>query len=513
MPKSKAPKALKAESALALLEKFSAKPDNEELKAQVEAALTGMEMNSFEIAVAQVMGVFNGTPDRSEFVIENFKSKKLLAFAIKSEPPLLPTSTLVRMSIDSKFKSNLAAITKAFKYLKENAQSDLETSVLMTLRTALGENNEKTVADWIEKSILPLQVTLSSEDGAALLSALYGRVDPKKGASAGLKELFCQAIEWLTQPQNLAQMDRAITNASGLGAASYANIIHETRKMPFKPGSARYHFVMSLLKPRERKTVTFLANSEISKDFTLDGIGLLAENDESYARISENESALAALKDECRKRLKSEELPRVHYWLLKYPGVRNWLTDALIMQRLRPQDDFLTQLAFADGQRAGSAGAEERAVQQIEALKADVVQKEKQISQLDADLRTIQERFDELETRLRSAALNSQGAREDQVRQAQIDSVKVLIEFMNSIEVSGGLSPGLQSAVDSTREKLRTFGVSWRYAIGEVVPFVSQDHLASDLPSGALVKVLTPCYFMANTQTEIALVKARVLPQ
>jgi hypothetical protein len=511
--KEKSLKPLKVTIALALLEKLSAKGDNFELKTQTELALAGLEMTSFERAIAQSLNVAGGSIDRSEFVLDNFKSKKLLAYAIKCEPPLLPTDSLVEMTIDTKYKANLAALTKALKFLKDTSSSELENAVRRTLRVSLQERDEKTVSTWIEKVILPLQIALSSDDGSALLASLYGKIDPKKGASSGLKELLSQSIELLTQSQNLGQLDAAISNAAGLGAGSYATIIDETRKMPFKVGSARYLFVMSLVRPRERKTVTFLAQSGIFKAFTLDGIGLLADNEESFSRISENDPTLEALKDECRRRLKSEELSRVHYWLLKYPNVRNWLTDAQIIQRLRPQDDYLSQLLFEEGRKAGASEAGEQVGPELQELKIELQLAEKQKTEVINELEVSRQRAAELENRLREVANSAQGAKDDQVRQAQIDSIKVLIDFMNSIEMSSIEDAGLKSALESARAKFKAFGVSWRYEIGSIVPFVEHDHLASNIPDGAPVKILTPCYYMANTQTQIALVKARVLPQ
>jgi hypothetical protein len=511
--KKKATKSAKVVTAISLLEKLSAKPTDEELKKQSEELLAGLELTPFERAIAQKLNVAGGLIDESQFVLEAFTSKKLLSYAIKSEPPLLSSADLILISRDPKMKASHAAVAKALKGIREQNNSVVDDSVLNAVRASLQDGEDKALAAWIENLVLPLGVVVPSEFGAAMLSSLYGKIDPKKGASSNLKELLEQVITWMTQPQNLSTLDRAITDAAGLGAGSYATIIHETRKMPFKVGTPRYLLVMSLCRKRERKTVTFLARSGIFKDFTLDGIGLLADNPESFSLISENESALAAVKDECRRRLKAEELPRVHYWLLKYPNVRQWLTDSLIIQRLRPQDDFLAQLVFDEGRVAGSLQATEQAKFEIDSLRVTLNAAEAAIKNDKFDREALEERVAVAENRLRGMASNAQGAKDDQIRQAQIDSVKVLIEFMNSIEVSSSADAGMRSALEATRAKLKSLGVAWRYEIGSLVPFVEQDHLASNLSNGAKVQILTPCYYLVNTQTQIALVKARVLPQ
>jgi hypothetical protein len=84
---------------------------------------------------------------------------------------------------------------------------------------------------------------------------------------------------------------------------------------------------------------------------------------------------------------------------------------------------------------------------------------------------------------------------------------------MNSIEISSNIDGGTRSSLEATRAKLKSFGVAWRHEIGEIVPFTAQDHLSSGLQDGAMVQILTPCYYLQNTPTQIALVKARVLPQ
>jgi hypothetical protein len=511
--KPKPVKAPKPVSAVNLLEKLAAKQANDELKKQTEELLTPLELSPFEKAIAQHLDVCGGVIDRSQFVLEAFVSKKLLAYALKAEPPLLSTETLLEMWINPKFKTTRPAIEKALKNAKTDSPSEFDSDVMAKLRSIFHSQDEKIIAAWLENLILPLQVMVSSSDGAALLETLYGKFDPKKGASAGLRDLLSTSIEWLTQSQNLAQLDQAITDASGLSAGPYARIVHATRKMPFKVGSARYSFVVSLLKSRERKTVTFLAQTGIFDDFTLDGIGLLAANEEAFAHISSNETVLGAIKDECRRRLKSEDIAKVHYWLLKYPNVRQWLTDAQLLQRLRPQDDYLSRLLFEEGRRVGELEAGERSDREVNDLKEEIRVSDLEKKKLSADLHSLAERFDELELRLRNAANSAQGAKDDQIRQAQIDSVKVLIEFMNSIEMSSSIDGSVRSSLEATRAKLKSFGVAWRHEIGSVVPFTAQDHLSSGLKDGAMVQILTPCYYLLNTSTQIALVKARVLPQ
>ena len=507
---SKIPKPV---SALNLLEKLAAKQTNDELKKQTKELLAQLELSPFEMAIAQHLDVADGEIDRSQFVLEAFASKKLLAYALKVEPPLLSTETLLDMWLNPKFKAVRSAVEKALKNVKTVSPSELDSEAIAKLRSLLRTQDEKIISAWLENLILPLQVKMSSSDGAALLENLYGKFDPKKGASAGLRDLLATSIEWLAQSQNLAQLDQAITDASGLSAGPYARIVHATRKMPFKVGSARYSFVVSLLKSRERKTVTFLAQTGIFDDFTLDGIGLLAANEETFAHISSNETVLGAIKDECRRRLKSEDIAKVHYWLLKYPNVRQWLTDAQLLQRLRPQDDYLSRLLFEEGRRVGELEASERSEVEVTGLKDEIRASDLEKKKLTAELESLSERFAELEQRLRNAANSAQGAKDDQIRQAQIDSVKVLIEFMNSIEISTSIDGGTRSSLEATRAKLKSFGVAWRHEIGSIVPFTAQDHLSSGLQDGAMVQILTPCYYLQNTPTKIALVKARVLPQ
>ncbi len=511
--KPKPVKAPKPVSAVNLLEKLAAKQANDELKKQTEELLAPLELSPFEKAIAQHLDVCGGMVDRSQFVLEAFVSKKLLAYALKAEPPLLSTETLLEMWINPKFKTTRPAIEKALKNAKTDSPSEFDSDVMAKLRSLFHSQEEKIIAAWLENLILPSQVKVSSSDGAALLETLYGKFDPKKGASAGLRDLLSTSIEWLTQSQNLAQLDQAITDASGLSAGSYARIVHATRKMPFKAGSARYIFVMSLLKRRERKTVTFLAQEGIFADFSLDGIGLFAASEEAFSNISANETVLGAIKDECRRRLKSEDLAKVHYWLLKYPSVQQWLTDAQLLQRLRPQDDYLSRLLFEEGRRVGELEASERSYREMNELKEEIRVSDLENKKLSAELHSLAERFDELERRLRNAANSAQGAKDDQIRQAQIDSVKVLIEFMNSIEMSSSIDGSVRSSLDATRAKLKSFGVAWRHEIGSIVPFTAQDHLSSGLQDGAMVQILTPCYYLLNTSTQIALVKARVLPQ
>jgi hypothetical protein len=511
--KPKPSKMPKPVSALNLLEKLAAKQTNDELKKQTKELLAQLELSPFEMAIAQHLDVADGEIDRSQFVLEAFASKKLLAYALKVEPPLLSTETLLDMWLNPKFKAVRSAVEKALKNVKTVSPSELDSEAIAKLRSLLRTQDEKIISAWLENLILPLQVKMSSSDGAALLENLYGKFDPKKGASAGLRDLLATSIEWLAQSQNLAQLDQAITDASGLSAGPYARIVHATRKMPFKVGSARYSFVVSLLKSRERKTVTFLAQTGIFDDFTLDGIGLLAANEETFAHISSNEAVLGAIKDECRRRLKSEDIAKVHYWLLKYPNVRQWLTDAQLLQRLRPQDDYLSRLLFEEGRRVGELEASERSEVEVTGLKDEIRASDLEKKKLTAELESLSERFAELEQRLRNAANSAQGAKDDQIRQAQIDSVKVLIEFMNSIEISTSIDGGTRSSLEATRAKLKSFGVAWRHEIGSIVPFTAQDHLSSGLQDGAMVQILTPCYYLQNTPTQIALVKARVLPQ
>lgn len=500
-------------AALALLEKLASKPSDEALRKSIEEQLAGLDLTSFERAIAQHMGVMGGLIDRSQFILEAFSSKKLLSYAIKSVPPLLELSALVEMSVDSKYKSNHSAISKALKVAKETNSAEIDKAVFSTLRSLLKDESDKAIATWIEKFVLPLTVTLSPGDSGALLAALYGRIEPNKGVSAGLKELFAQSITWITQPQNLPNLDEAISQASGMGGGSFATVLHETRKMSFEVGSPRYHLVMSLLKPRERKTVTFLSQAGILKDFSIEAIGELAQNKDSFDLISGNDSALSAIKDECRRRLKSEDLPLIHYWLLKFPNIRHWLTDLLILQRLRPQNDYLSQLVFDEGRIAGEHQAQERAAVEIDNLKNELRVLTVSEAKLSSELVDLEARYKELEQRLRNVANSANTSRDDQVRQAQIDSIKVLIEFMNAMEVSSSNDESLRSTLESTRAKLKGFGVAWRGEVGTVVSFNSQDHLASNLADGAKVKILTPCYYLLNTQSQIALVKARVLPQ
>ncbi len=510
---NKVKKSVKIISALTLLEKLSTKPKDEVLKKSIEEQLKDIELTPFERAIAQQLEVAGGLIDRSQFVLEAFTSKKLLTYAIKSVPPLIDLGALVGMSADSKFKSQHAAISKALKAAQETHALEIDVAVVATLRSLLVSENEKSVATWIEKTVLPLSITLSAEDGGALLTALYGRIEPNKAASSGLKELLIQAITWITQPQNLPRLDDIISNAAGMGGGSFATVLHETRKMPLEVGSPRYHLVMSLLMPRERKTITFLSQSGILKDFSIEALGLLAQNENSYSLISSNESALSAIKDECRRRLKSEELPLIHYWLLKFPNVRHWLTDSLILQRLRPQHDYLSQLVFDEGRVSGEHQAQERGAVEVESLKNEIKVLSASEARLVAELSGLEGRYKELEERLRNVANSANSSRDDQIRQAQIDSIKVLIEFMNAVEISNSRDDGITSMLDATRGKLKNFGVAWRYEVGSVVPFVAADHLASGLADGVKVQVLTPCYYMASTQSQIALVKARVLPQ
>ncbi len=509
----KTKKSGKTITAVNLLEKLSTKLTDEALKKSTEEQLTVIELTPFERAIAQHMQIAAGLIDRSQFVLESFTSKKLLSYAIKSVPPLLELSALVGMSADAKFKTQHAAIAKALKVAKETHPADVDGAVVETLRSLLGGESDKSISTWIEKSVLPLAITLSPADGGALLAAMYGRIEPNKGAASSLKELFDHSITWLTQPQNLPNLDEAISQASGMGGGSFATILHETRKMPFEVGSPRYHLVMSLLKPRERKTVTFISQSGILKDFSIEALGLLAQNENSYSLISDNESALSAIKDECRRRLKSEELPLIHYWLLKFPNVRHWLTDSLILQRLRPQHDYLSQLVFDEGRVSGEHQAQEGGAVEVESLKNEIRVLSASEERLVTELSGLEGRYKELEERLRNIANSANSSRDDQIRQAQIDSITVLIEFMNAVEISNSKDEGMRSVLESTRAKLKGFGVAWRYEVGSVVPFVAADHLASGLADGAKVQVLTPCYYMANTQSQIALVKARVLPQ
>jgi hypothetical protein len=79
--------------------------------------------------------------------------------------------------------------------------------------------------------------------------------------------------------------------------------------------------------------------------------------------------------------------------------------------------------------------------------------------------------------------------------------------------MSSSIDGSVRSSLDATRAKLKSFGVAWRHEIGSIVPFTAQDHLSSGLQDGAMVQILTPCYYLLNTSTQIALVKARVLPQ
>jgi DNA gyrase/topoisomerase IV subunit A len=268
-----------------------------------------------------------------------------------------------------------------------------------------------------------------------------------------------------------------------------------------------------LLIPRERKTITFLSQSGILKDFSIEALGVLAQTENSFSLISSDDSALSAIKEECRRRLKSEELPLIHYWLLQFPNLRNWLTDNLILQRLRPQHDYLSQLVFDEGRVSGEHHAQEATAIEIEKFKNEIKVVSASETRLTAELSSLDTRYKELEQRLRNVANSANSSRDDQLRQAQIDSVKVLIEFMNVVEISSSIDEGITSTLNATRAKLKHFGVTWRYDVGAVVPFVAQDHLASNLAEGAMVRILTPCYYMANTPSQIALVKARVLPQ
>jgi hypothetical protein len=89
--KPKPVKAPKPVSAVNLLEKLAAKQANDELKKQTEELLAPLELSPFEKAIAQHLDVCGGEIDRSQFVLEAFVSKKLLAYALKVEPPLLST--------------------------------------------------------------------------------------------------------------------------------------------------------------------------------------------------------------------------------------------------------------------------------------------------------------------------------------------------------------------------------------------------------------------------------------
>ena len=510
---STAPKPLeKPKSLIGLIQRVILNPEDKEQRAQLLSASEAGVSDPFEAALLQLLELAPGEPDFSEINFDAIKNKKILEYCIRHSKQVFSSELLVAKSVDKKFKGLLPAIVDALKQRNSEEPEKLQAALLAEGERSLETIPEKQLALWIETVVIPIGVRVPAWMGSLILERCYLRINVGKKQSSGVAALFEAIVKLLTSPASISELDGAISGTSDLGAAAFANVLRAIEKMEFSSQTPRGLFLLSLLKPRERKTVTVLAQEGALDSFTLQEFGELLACQPMIELIRRDERTTGAVLDECKKRLRKTEISMAHFWLLKWPEVREWISDAQILQRLRPESDPLSRLLFEDGRSAGRVEGYENSLPEIENLKIRNKELMVQVSEGQHQLAVVSNRASEFEERLRRSKVSSTELRSDETKLIRVDSLRQLIAVIENLTLAAGSEEALQDALKVARSNLLQLGVRVLPADKISTLFDPELHEGPNCKVGDSVRIISAVYLLELSGEEVVLQRAKVLP-
>jgi hypothetical protein len=507
------PKTLgKPKPLIGLIQRVILNPEDLEQRAQLISASAAGVSDPFETALLQLLELLPGDPDIAVFSFDAIKNKKILDYCIRHSRPIFSNELLVGKSLEKKFKGLLPAIIYALKQRNSEEPEKLQADLLAEGERSFENIPEKQLALWIETVVIPVGVRVPAWMGSLILERCYSRVNVGKKQSSGVSALFEAVVKLLTSPASISELDGAISGTSEMGAPAFANVLRAIEKMEFSSQTPRGLFLLALLKPRERKTVTVLAQEGALDSFTLQEFGELLACQPMVELIRRDERTTAAVIDECKKRLRKSEISMAHFWLLKWPEVREWLSDAQILQRLRPESDPLSRLFFEDGRSAGRVEGYESSLPEIENLKARNQELMTQVSDGQHQLAVASNRASEFEERLRRSKNSSTELRNDETKLIKVDSLRQLIGVIESLTLAVGSEEALQDALKVARSNLLQLGVRVLTTDKISTLFDPVLHEGPNCKIGDSVRIVSSAYLLDLSGEEVVLQRAKVLP-
>lgn len=510
---SKPIKALgKPKPLMGLLQGVIQNPTDIEKRAQLLSASEVGNSTPVESALLQLLDLLPGDPDFSVIDFNSIKNKKILEYCITHIRPVFTTEVLVAASFDKKFKSLNPKIIQTLKLRNSENPENVQVTLLAEGDRSIDAIPEKQLALWIETVVMPIGVKVPASMGSLILQRCYQRMDAGKKQSSGVIALFEAVVKLLTSPPSVAELDAAISGANEMGPAAFAKVLLTIENIKFSSSSPKGIFLHSLLKPRDRKTVTVLAQEGVFDSFTLEELGELLSCQPMVDLIRRDERTTSAVFDECKKRLRKTEISMAHFWLLKWPAVREWITDAQILQRLRPESDPLSRLLFEDGRTAGRIEGHESVLPEIENLKSETKDLKNQILESKNQLMIESKRASEFEERLRRSRNSSIELRDDETKLIKVDSLRQLISVIENLTLAAGSEAALQDALRVARSNLKQLGVRVLMTDKTSTPFDPMIHEGPNCKAGDSVRIVSAAYLLELSGEEVVIQKAKVLP-
>ena len=510
---SKPIKALgKPKPLMGLIQGVIQSPTDIEKRAQLLSASEVGNSTPIELALMQLLDLLPGDPDFSVINFNSIKNKKIVEFCITHASPVFSTEVLLAASVDKKFKSLNPKIIQTLKLRYTQEPETVQAIIGAEFDRSIDALPEKQFAQWIETVVMPIGVKVTASMGSLILQRCYKRMDSGKDQTSGVVALLEAVVKLLTSPTSVAELDAAISGASEMGAAAFAKILTAIKDLKFSQSSPRGLFLLSLLKPRDRKTVTVLAQESVFESFTLEELGELLSCQPMVDLIRRDERTTSAVFDECKKRLRKTEISMAHFWLLKWPAVREWITDTQILQRLRPESDPLSRLLFEDGRTAGRIEGQESTLPEIENLKSETKDLKNQVLESQNQLVIESKRASEFEERLRRSRNSSIELRDDETKLIKVDSLRQLISVIENLTLAAGSEVALQDALRVARSNLKQLGVRVLMTDKTSTPFDPMIHEGPNCKAGDSVRIVSAAYLLELSGEEVVIQKAKVLP-
>jgi hypothetical protein len=192
--------------------------------------------------------------------------------------------------------------------------------------------------------------------------------------------------------------------------------------------------------------------------------------------------------------------------------VREWISDAQILQRLRPESDPLSRLLFEDGRSAGQAEGLENSLREIENLKNKNKELMTQVSEGQHHLAVASNRASEFEERLRRSKISSTELRSDETKLIKVDSLRQLIAVIENLTLAAGSEAALQDALRVARSNLLQLGVRVLTTDKISTLFDPVLHEGPNCKIGDSVRIISSAYLLDLSGEEVVLQRAKVLP-
>jgi molecular chaperone GrpE (heat shock protein) len=492
--------------------KKSESPDAGDLENLKSWADSGV-LPDVEQSLCQQMGWIAGTPDVSLLSADHLAAfPKILRTYVSHPSCHLGPAELLQLTQDQSLKLSPAVFVAKYKKHQIEDFEALVNVATDVLKSFLGEKKFGDGSKFLEKVFVPINPIFSVEQMVRALQDVYSVFDLEKKQPKSLRKYVALLFSILTSEKNQGNFAESIGIAETLKSPSFANFIKAMSDEPGNQSSAKGKLLIAVLTCRSRDLVTVLSQQGVLDDFDLLEIGDLLSVDVISTTIDGHDKVRLSVISEITKKSRKAEPSDSIAAFVKYPVLMDWVDFDLYLKKIEAVQAPLISRLFVEGARLQSTDAKSKSEIELHETKKALAESQIELRELRGKVSELRASLDDVTERLRASKQQGSSLRTDEIRMAQFDVLKRLVEVLDRAHRSRHSPESIESMIDFFQNELAQFGVRVFSKIGDTVSFNVKLHIGDSCTNGMSCQVVEPGYELSRDNEVVILKRATVTP-